>query len=64
MKRLFSIIISSLFFATSAWAVTTQHINSYATRLTLPNGATMSSSHTVDVQFYVMAPTKGGMGVP
>ena len=59
MKRLFSILISSLFFATSAWAVTTQHINSYATRLTLPHGGTITKDRTVDVKFYVMAPTNG-----
>lgn len=59
MKRLFSILISSLFFATSAWAVTTQHINSYATRTSVLNGGVVTDDRTVDVKFYVMAPTKG-----
>lgn len=59
MKRLFSILISSLFFATSAWAVTTQHINSYATRTSVLNGGVVTDDRTVDVKFYVMAPTNG-----
>ena len=60
MKRLFSILLSSLFFATSMWAaITMNDINSYAARLTLPDGGVVSKTHTVDVKFYVMAPTKG-----
>ena len=59
MKRLFSILISSLFFATSVWAVTTQHINSYATRTSVLNGGVVTDDRTVDVEFYVMAPTNG-----
>ena len=60
MKRLFSILLSSLFFATSMWAaIEMNDINSYAARLTLPDGGVVSKTHTVDVKFYVMAPTKG-----
>ena len=59
MKKNILILLLSLFAPTTLWAITPKDINSYATRLTLPNGATMSSSHTVDVKFYVMAPTKG-----
>lgn len=60
MKRLFSILLSSLFFATSMWAaIEINDINSYAARLTLPDGGVVSKTHTVDVKFYVMAPTKG-----
>lgn len=59
MKKNILILLLSLFASTTLWAITPKDINSYATRLTLPNGATMSSSHTVDVKFYVMAPTKG-----
>ena len=59
MKRLSSIIISSLFFATSAWAVSTSHINSYATRTSVLNGGVVTDDRTVDVEFYVMAPTNG-----
>lgn len=40
-------------------AITMNDINSYAARLTLPDGGVVSKTHTVDVKFYVMAPTKG-----
>lgn len=59
MKKTNILLAFLLCLSVSAWAITPKDINSYATRLTLPNGATMSSSHTVDVKFYVMAPTKG-----
>ena len=59
MKKNILILLLSLFASTTLWAITPKDINSYATRLTLPKGATMSSNHTVDVEFYVMAPTKG-----
>ena len=59
MKKTNILLAFLLCLSASAWAITPKDINSYATRLTLPNGATMSSSHTVDVKFYVMAPTKG-----
>ena len=56
MKRLFSIIISSLFFATSAWAVTAYNINSYAPRLSLPENGVVGDDGKVAVRFYIMAP--------
>lgn len=59
MKRLFSILISSLILTTSAWAVSTSHINSYATRTSVLNGGVVADDRTVDVEFYVMAPTNG-----
>lgn len=59
MKKTNILLAFLLCLSASAWAITPKDINSYATRLTMPNGATMSSSHTVDVKFYVMAPTKG-----
>ena len=59
MKRLFSILISSLFFATSMWAVSVNDINSYATRLRLIGNGAVGDDGRVGVRFYVMAPTKG-----
>ena len=59
MKRLFSILLSSLILTTSAWAVSTSHINSYATRTSVLNGGVVADDRTVDVEFYVMAPTNG-----
>lgn len=58
MKRIITLLVSVLSVA-AIWAITPKDINSYATRLTLPNGGTMSQTHTVNVKFYVMAPTKG-----
>ena len=57
MKRLFSIIISSLFFATSVWAVSAKNINSYAVNLSLPNGGNVNANREVTVSFYTMAKT-------
>ena len=59
MKKPNILLAFLLCLSASAWAITPKDINSYATRLTLPNGATMTNAHTVDVKFYVMAPTKG-----
>lgn len=59
MKRLFSLLLSSLLVTISVWAVTTQHINSYATRTSVLNGGVVADDRTVDVEFYVMAPTNG-----
>lgn len=59
MKKTNILLAFLLCLSASAWAITPKDINSYATRLTLPNGATMTNAHTVDVKFYVMAPTKG-----
>ena len=57
MKRLFSILISSLFFATSAWAISVKNINSYAVNLSLPNGGNVNANREVTVSFYTMAKT-------
>lgn len=57
MKRLFSIIISSLFFATSAWAISVKNINSYAANLSLPNGGNVNANRQVTISFYTMAKT-------
>lgn len=60
MKKHISILFFGLFLSLSVWAsVDYQHINSYATRLTLPHGGTITKDRTVDVKFYVMAPTNG-----
>lgn len=59
MKRIITLLVSVLSVATMWAEITLYDINSYATRLTLPNGGTMSQTHTVNVKFYVMAPTKG-----
>lgn len=57
MKRLFSIIISSLFFATSAWAsVDEVNINSYASQLNVVNNGVVDGNHNVSIKFTVMAP--------
>ena len=59
MKKHISILVFGLFLSLSAWAVSTQHINSYATRLDVLNNGAVSVERTVDVKFYVMAPTNG-----
>ena len=59
-SRLFVCLFVCLCSSMSAWAsIDYQHINSYATRLTLPNGGTITKNRTVAVEFYVMAPTNG-----
>ena len=57
MKRLFSILLSSLFFATSVWAVSAKNINSYAANLSLPNGGNINANRQVTISFYTMAKT-------
>lgn len=59
MKRLFSILIASLFFATSVLGtVSTVDINSYASQLSVVNNGVVDASRQVSVKFAVMAPTK------
>ena len=57
MKRLFSILLSSLFFATSVWAsVDEVNINSYASQLKVVNNGVVDDNHNASIKFTVMAP--------
>ena len=60
MKRLFSILLSSLFFATSMSAVTVEDINSYASKLAFSENSksgNVNANRQVEVEFYTMAST-------
>jgi hypothetical protein len=57
MKRLFSILISSLLVTTSVWAsVDEVNINSYASQLRVVNNGVVDGNRNVSIKFTVMAP--------